>query len=136
MTIGFKNPILLVSGLFIRDNKVLLGLRKNTRDYPNHWSVPIGHVEAGESENEAFIREMQEELNIAVTQFSPYDKLIDEQASISNQVYWVTRWRGEIVNAEPIQCKALQWFKIDALPSPLTPVTKTLLSKGLNGKID
>ena len=60
-----------VGALFIRpDGKVLLGLRAPSKKvWPSHWDTIGGHVEYGESLEEALIREAQEEAGVTPTQF-------------------------------------------------------------------
>ena len=57
------------SMLFVNSaNCVLLFLRDdiNTIPYPNCWDIPGGRVEAGESPEECIVREMREELELAL----------------------------------------------------------------------
>ena len=57
-----------VVALIIRDQRILLGRRSPTRDfYPNVWDLFGGHVEPGERQHEALIRELGEELDIRPT---------------------------------------------------------------------
>ena len=62
----------IVSGLiFSKDNKLLMG-KKDPRKggvYPDCWHIPGGGVDEGESFEEAFKREMLEEVGIDI---SPY----------------------------------------------------------------
>src|SRR5437667_5927330 len=52
----------IVNGLLLRNGAVLLARRSAGRQaYPNRWSFPGGHVEAGESLDDALIRELREE---------------------------------------------------------------------------
>ena len=57
---------LRVAGCILLNEKgeVLL-LHRNTEKY-NHWEIPGGKIETGESEEAAAIREIQEELGVAV----------------------------------------------------------------------
>lgn len=51
-----------VVGVFInKDGKILIGERS---DAPGSWQLPQGGVDAGETDDSALIREMQEELGI------------------------------------------------------------------------
>src|SRR5260370_18080031 len=53
----------IVNALLLRDGAVLLARRSSARKaYPNCWSFPGGHVEQGESLDEALIREIQHEV--------------------------------------------------------------------------
>ncbi len=54
--------------LFDRDGKLLIYLRddKPTISFPNHWDLFGGHVEAGETPEQALCRELQEEIGVAL----------------------------------------------------------------------
>jgi ADP-ribose pyrophosphatase YjhB (NUDIX family) len=53
------------SGLIVRDGKVLL-IRRGKEPYKNHWSLPGGGVERGETIREAVKREVLEETGLEV----------------------------------------------------------------------
>jgi 8-oxo-dGTP diphosphatase len=54
----------------------LLALRDNKPGipFPNHWDLIGGHVEEGETPEEALVREVKEELDIDIKEFSFYKK--------------------------------------------------------------
>lgn len=54
--------------LFDRDGKLLIYLRddKPTLPFPNHWDLFGGHVEAGETPEQALCRELQEEIGVTL----------------------------------------------------------------------
>jgi 8-oxo-dGTP diphosphatase len=51
----------------VRNGKILMVLRDNisTIAYPNTWNTPGGGIDDGESPEQAMIRELQEEINLA-----------------------------------------------------------------------
>ena len=53
------------SGLIVRDGKVLL-IRRGKQPYKDHWSLPGGGVERGETIREAVKREVLEETGFEV----------------------------------------------------------------------
>jgi len=119
----------IVSGLVIKDHQVLLGLRKNTKDFANYWSVPVGHVEKNESEQQALKREMEEEIGIEITSIEKLRVKTDDNQLITNSFYWIKEWHGKIDNKEPDLCEPLEWFSIDNLPTPLTPICKQVFDE-------
>jgi len=52
--------------LFDRHNRLLIYLRDDKADipFPNHWDLFGGHLEPGETPEEALVREVKEELGI------------------------------------------------------------------------
>lgn len=54
-----------VSGLIVRDGKVLL-IRRGKDPFRDHWSLPGGGVEPGETLREAVRREVREETGLDV----------------------------------------------------------------------
>lgn len=54
----------VVAAIIERDGKILLAQRSPDADQPGMWEFAGGKVEAGESQPEALIRELREELGI------------------------------------------------------------------------
>ena len=113
----------------MKDSKVLLGLRKNTCDFSGYWSLPVGHVEPGESLLDAIKRELFEELAIEGVKAHPICVKTDESKSIYHQVFNIESWKGEATNLEPDLCSELKWFSLDELPQNLTPISKEILAE-------
>lgn len=57
----------VVAGLYLRDGKVLLGLRKPEGKRGGLWECPGGKVDAGETHMVALCREWREELGVEIT---------------------------------------------------------------------
>ena len=63
-----KLPVIPVaSGIIIKDNKILIGLRSNKDPGGGLWEFPGGKIELEESGLSAVIRELKEELGINVS---------------------------------------------------------------------
>ena len=63
-----KFPVIPVaSGIIIRDNKILIGLRSKKDQGGGLWEFPGGKIELEESDINAVIRELKEELGIDVS---------------------------------------------------------------------
>jgi len=63
-----KLPVIPVaSGIIIKDNKILIGLRSKKDHGGGLWEFPGGKIELEESELSAVIRELKEELGINVS---------------------------------------------------------------------
>ena len=61
-----KKIIEVVGAAIIKDNKVLAMQRGEQMTLPGMWEFPGGKIEANETEEQALIREIKEELNIKV----------------------------------------------------------------------
>lgn len=61
------NPVLGVLGILRNGDRVLMIQRSATVRVPHAWCFPGGSIEPGESQAEALVREMREELAIDVT---------------------------------------------------------------------
>ena len=104
----------VVVGIIIDNNRVFL-LRHNK--CKGLFVFPSGKVEEGETEKEALIREMKEELNIDVLECEElfcdvpqwYDR-IDGIMHTQEDIFIITKYNGEIINNEPE--KHLELIKI------------------------
>ena len=90
--------------LFDRRNRLLIYLRDNKPDipFPDHWDFFGGHIEAGEAPEEAFVREVREELGIELTQWSFFRQYLCTEGDAYPNV------------------KYLYWAKIDTTAEELT----------------
>jgi len=81
-----------VGALVIRDRRILLGLRVPRKTYGGCWDVPGGHLEAGETPEDALRRELREELGIVPTAWMFHST--HEGGGVRLHLYVVRRWRG------------------------------------------
>ncbi|MEI6048982.1 MAG: NUDIX domain-containing protein [Bacteroidota bacterium] len=67
-----------IAAIILENDKgeFLLALRDNKSGipYPNHWDLIGGHVEEGETPEEALVREFKEELDLDLIEFNFYKK--------------------------------------------------------------
>ena len=68
--------------------EILLLLRDNIQQipYPNMWDLPGGAVEGEETPEEAIMREMKEEINLDLKEFSPL--CVTEFSDRIEHTYW------------------------------------------------
>ncbi len=124
-----------VGALLLRDGRVLLGLRAlHKRLAPGRWDLPGGHVEPGETPEQALWRELAEETGIG----PPADRgaaarIAAEFAfdGVVLRVYAVRDWVGE---PRPLgdEHLRLQWFEpvqAAALPDLSHPRLGALLRR-------
>ena len=64
--------VTVVVGALVRGGRVLLAHRRPDKHaYPDTWDLPGGVMEDGESEHEALVRELREELGSRSTSVRP-----------------------------------------------------------------
>lgn len=100
-----------VGALLVRDGELLLGRRAAGRDWlADAWDVFGGHIEPGETEQQALSRELQEELGIVPTRIRRLDTLSgDAPEPWRLSLYAVTAWSGEPSNRQPEEHAELRW---------------------------
>ncbi|MCH4539920.1 NUDIX domain-containing protein [Brucella tritici] len=100
----------IVNAVLIGPRGILLGRRSpDRRAYPNRWSFPGGHVEAGESFESALQREIHEELGLTLRAFSflATIKAVDPVASF--HLFTVNGWDGHPTIRDREHTE-LRWF--------------------------
>lgn len=110
--------------LLIRDERILLSLRRSGDKYDNRWHLPSGKLEAGESAAVGAVREAAEEIGVELEPAAL--RLVhvahvtapgrDARLGLFFRAEW---WRGEPFNREPDKCYALRWFPLNDLPADL-----------------
>ena len=100
----------------VRRGELLLGHRHPERRwYPDCWDLVGGHVEPGESAEQAVRRECREEIDVDVVELRPLEVTFEDPA-VEPHAFLVTRWRGEPRNAAPDEHDAIRWFTSRELP--------------------
>lgn len=111
------HPIAIAVAAIVDDARVLLVHRHpDRRNYPNCWDLPGGHVELGESSEDAVRRECREELGIDVEDPSPM-RLTCSDPALRKDAFLVTRWTGTPRNMSPDEHDDLAWFPANDLDS-------------------
>ncbi len=113
----------------VTDGKLLLVQRRKNPE-AGHWGFPGGKVDAGERAVDAAIREIGEELDIAI-RAQRLLKVIGFEAADGD--HWVAPVYLAAIEAgvprlrEPEALEAVEWFDLDKLPTPLTEATRQAL---------
>lgn len=104
------------------DGRVLLQQRAEDGQHAGLWEFPGGKVEAGESTDQALIRELKEELNIdtaanclAPLNFSIYD---DDGGQLLLPLFICRRWKGIM---QPMMGQKTKWVKAKNLKDYAMP---------------
>ena len=104
----------------VREGRILL-LRRVKTPEAGCWSLPGGKIDEGETYQDAILREVREELGIALTEtrLLCVVNLIGEGQHWVSPVLLATAFTGEPRNAEPEKHAEIGWFDVDAPPAPL-----------------
>lgn len=116
--------------VFNEEGKVFLAKRgpkaKNERGC---WEFPGGSVEYGEPLEQAIAREFREEYGMEI---EIKDLLcVSDHILVGEKQHWISptfiacHVRGVPRIVEPDKCTEIGWFPLDALPQPLSEVTKS-----------
>ena len=105
--------IKVVAGLILQNNKLLICQRPNFKDHPLKWEFPGGKIKNDETNEEALIREINEELSINIIN---YEELIsynfnykDLNKNVFIYFYLVNNFSGKVLNNFH---KELKWIEI------------------------
>ena len=118
MNEGRKRPIVIVAAcaLLDREGAVLIAKRPEGRPLAGLWEFPGGKVEAGEEPEEALIRELHEELGVAIEKRDLAPLTFASHAypdfHLLMPVYLCRRWQGSVAAHEG---QELLWVKPSAL---------------------
>ena len=126
-----KRPFVGVAVIVIKDNKVLLGKRKNSHA-SGTWQFPGGHLEFNESIKDCARRELFEETGIKVKniRLGPYTNDIFQK----EKKHYITLFvvadydSGVLEFKEPEKCEKWDWFEWGKLPEPLFLPIKNLMA--------
>ncbi len=126
-------PVVGVLGIIRRDDRLLVIQRSESVKSPLAWCFPGGHIEPGETQAEALVREMREELHIDVL---PGEHLMTQTKHQGRLVLHC--WSATIVGSEPIanprEIAAVVWMtppEIRQMANTLTGTTEILDGIGL-----
>lgn len=128
----FERPKIGIGVIVIKDNKVLMGKRKNSHG-EGSWSFPGGHLELNESIEDCAEREVMEETGIRIKnlRMGPFTNDIFEK----EEKHYVTLFvvsehdSGENRLMEPHKCEGWEWFEWSNLPTPLFIPAQNLLKQ-------
>ena len=96
--------------VLVRDGKGLLAHRHPARVlYPDVWDVPGGHIEPGETPEQAARRELAEEIGVKVLDLEPVPVRVDVPGAETHP-FVSLRWVGEPTNMAPDEYDELAWF--------------------------
>ena len=122
----FKSAVHLI---LINDDKILIQKRMGSKLWPNYYALPAGHIDEGENQYEALIREAKEELGIQIEKkdiLNTYVVLRRNFFDIDGKklepyidyYFEVKNYIGIPSIIETDKCSELDWYSVDNLPDP------------------
>lgn len=114
--------------IFNADGAVFMAQRgPKARNERGCWEFPGGRVEYGETLAAAIQREIMEEFGMTIAlryQLHLADHILpDEDQHWISATYIAEHVAGEPIIQEPEKCSAIGWFKLSAVPQPLSKIT-------------
>ena len=125
-------PIILVAAvaLFDKDGRVLIAQRPAGKSMAGLWEFPGGKVEAGETPEQALIRELQEELAVDTVEscLAPFTFASHayEDFHLLMPLFVCRKWQGQVT---PVEGQALKWvMPMQLREYPMPPADKPLIA--------
>ena len=105
--------IKVVAGLILQNDKLLICQRPNFKDHPLKWEFPGGKIKNDETNEEALIRELNEELSINIINCEELISYNFNYKDLNKKVfiyfYLVNNFSGKVLNNFH---KELKWIEI------------------------
>lgn len=112
-----------------KDNKILIQKRKGSKLWPGYYALPAGHIDEGENQFDALVREAKEELGIKLDPkdiINSYVVLRRNYFEIDGKrlepyidyYFEINKYKGTPKIMEEDKCDELIWADIDNLPDP------------------
>lgn len=118
--------------ILIQDDKTLLLRRFNTGYADGQYSLIAGHLDGGETVEQAVCREAFEEGRITVNEedvqiVHVMHRRGDDGKERIDYFCIAKKWVGEPAIGEPDKCDDLAWFTLHGLPQNIIPYIKDAL---------
>ncbi len=137
-----RHSVIPAAYVFLKkEGKLLFSRRFQTGYEDGMWSLPAGHVEAGETYTQCAIREIKEEIGVElkkgdlqVAHVLQRDSQTPENNERMELFFVVEKWRGEPRIMEPHKCDGLEWFDADGLSDTVIPYIRhvvDMMKKGI-----
>ncbi|MDD6244631.1 MAG: NUDIX domain-containing protein [bacterium] len=122
----FKSAVHMI---IMNNDKLLIQKRKGTKLWPGYYALPAGHIDVGENQYKALIREAKEELGIEINPkdiINSYVVLRRNYFEIDGKklepyidyYFEISKYQGVPSIVEQDKCDELIWADINDLPSP------------------
>ena len=127
---SLKTVLVAACALIDADGRVLLAERPDGKPMAGLWEFPGGKIEAGERPEETLIRELKEELGIAVSEpcLAPltFASHVYPDFHLLMPLYVCRRWEGTII---PLEGQRIAWVMPNKLRDyEMPPADEPLIS--------
>lgn len=117
---------------FIKNNRILLILRRNTGWMDGYYGLPAGHLEENETIRDALAREVVEEVGININpddlEFIHLMHRNERDNFEYIDLFFIAKsWRGTPMNNEPNKATRIKWFDLSSLPDNVVPNVKAAI---------
>lgn len=130
-----NRPKVGVGVIIIKNNKILLGKRKNAHG-EGTWSCPGGHLEFNESWKDCAARETMEEAGITIRNIrfgTATNDIFQAEEKHYITIFMIAEYNsGEVQIMEPDKCEKWEWFEWDKLPRHLFIPIQNLQKRNYN----
>ncbi len=131
---GAPGTLLVVAGVFVREGRLLLARRPAGRAWAGLWEFPGGKVEAGETPEDALVREWREEMDVTPVGLAPFHFETTAGAAPGDSSRHVTLLFFEVngIVGEPraVTVDAVRWCAAaEAKILPMPPADASALSR-------
>lgn len=127
-----------VNVLIIKDNMILMSRRANTGWLDGHLCLPGGHVENEETPTQALVREIKEELGVAISEaeleFVCVAYNMSSPTMYSSYEFKLVNTQYEFKNTEPEKCSELVWVDTNKLPKETIGRFRLIIEAGYRNK--
>lgn len=126
-----------VVGVILRDERLLIIRRSLTVTAPGKLCLPGGGIEAGESEEQALVREMQEELAIDVEPIRLCFRSVTPWGT--NLAWWFSHLNEDVTPIpNPEEVAEVHWMSRDQIRTAedMLPSLPTFMDAWDNGDVD
>lgn len=109
------NPIVTVGAIIEKYDKILL-VKRNTEPFKGRWALPGGHVDFGETAEQAIIRETKKETGLEFKQlkfFKYYDEINPERAWHAIVLVFTGIVKGKVKRKKINEIANVKWFPIN-----------------------
>jgi len=112
-------------------NRIFMTKRPEDKIYPGFWEFPGGKIEAGESPEEALIREMKEEVDVDISpgDLTPFEFISHNypEFHVIVLLYICRKWTG---TPKPLENQKLAWESLEnALNYSLLPANDGVIER-------